>query len=66
MSEAAPRVSPSIMIERRRTRKTLDSIADLIVHLEGIRDERKFVVMLSEGWLLPRRSECSDRSARPA
>jgi VWFA-related protein len=44
------------MIERRRTRKTLDSIEDLIVHLEGLRDERKFVVLLSEGWLLPGRN----------
>jgi VWFA-related protein len=46
-----------LMIERRRARKTLDAIEDLIVHLEGIRDERKFVVMISEGWLLPRRND---------
>jgi len=45
------------MIERRRERKTLDSIEDLILHLEGIREERKFVVMLSEGWVLPGRNE---------
>jgi VWFA-related protein len=44
------------MIERRRVRRTLDAIEDLVVHLEGIRDERKFVALLSEGWLLPRRS----------
>jgi VWFA-related protein len=45
------------MIHRRRERKTLDAIEELIVHLEGLREERKFVVMLSEGWLLPRRNE---------
>jgi VWFA-related protein len=45
------------MIHRRRERKTLDAIEELIVHLEGLREERKFVVMLSEGWLLPRRND---------
>lgn len=50
------------MIERRREGKTLGAIEDLIVHLEGIREERKFVVFLSEGWLLYRRDE---RLARP-
>lgn len=45
------------LIERRRERKTLDAIEDLIVHLEGLRAERKFVVLLSEGWRLPRRSD---------
>ena len=49
------------LIQRRRERATLDSIQDLIVHLEGIREERKFVMMLSEGWLTPRRD---DRLAR--
>ncbi len=45
------------MIDRRRERKTLDAIADLIIHLEGIREERKFVILLSEGWRLPRRDQ---------
>jgi VWFA-related protein len=49
------------MIDRRRERKTLDAIEDLIIHLEGLRDERKFVMLLSEGWRLPRRD---DRLAR--
>jgi len=49
------------MIDRRRERKTLDAIEDLIIHLEGIRDERKFVVLLSEGWRLPRRSDLLTR-----
>jgi VWFA-related protein len=40
------------MISRRREGRTLDALEDLIIHLEGIREERKFVVLLSEGWLL--------------
>ncbi|HXG89942.1 MAG TPA: VWA domain-containing protein [Vicinamibacterales bacterium] len=50
------------MIERRRERKTLDSIDDLITHLEGVREERKFVVMLSEGWVLPGRNDQLSRA----
>jgi len=49
------------MILRRRERGTLDAIEDLIIHLEGVREERKFVILLSEGWLLPARN---DRLAR--
>lgn len=45
------------MIERRREKKTLDALEDLIQHLEGLRDERKFVVLLSEGWVLHSRDE---------
>lgn len=40
------------MIRRRRAARTLNAIEDLIVHLEGIREERKFVFLLTEGWLL--------------
>jgi VWFA-related protein len=53
------------MVERRRVRKTLDSIEDLIIHLEGIRDERKFVVLLSEGWLLPGPSKALTENPDP-
>jgi VWFA-related protein len=45
------------MIARRREAKTLDALEDLVVHLEGIREERKFVVFLSEGWLLYRANQ---------
>ena len=45
------------VISRRRERQTLDAIDDLIIHLEGLREERKFVVMLSSGWLMPRRDD---------
>jgi VWFA-related protein len=41
------------MIARRREGKTLDAMQDLIIHLESLREERKFVLMLSEGWRLP-------------
>ena len=50
------------MIARRREEKTLSAIEDLIIHLEGIREERKFVVLLSEGWLL---RGADERLARP-
>jgi VWFA-related protein len=50
------------MINRRRVGSTLNAIEDLIVHLEGIREERKFVVLLTEGWLLPRPDQ---RLSRP-
>lgn len=45
------------MVDRRRVQKTLSALEDLIVHLEGVREERKFVLLLSEGWRLSRRSE---------
>jgi VWFA-related protein len=49
------------LIDRRRERMTLDAIEDLIIYLEGVREDRKFVILLSEGWRLPRRD---DRLAR--
>jgi hypothetical protein len=38
------------MIDRRRERLALDALEDLIVHLRGIREERKAVLTVSEGW----------------
>ena len=40
------------MIRRRRESKTLAALEDLVEHLENVREERKFVFLLSEGWLL--------------
>jgi VWFA-related protein len=40
------------MIRRRRETRTLQALEDLIRHLEGVREERKFVFVLTEGWLL--------------
>ena len=45
------------MIERRREQKTLQALDDLVAHLGNLRDERKFVVLLSEGWVLFKQNE---------
>ena len=45
------------MIERRREQKTLRALDDLIAHLGNLRDERKFVVLLTEGWVLFRQND---------
>jgi VWFA-related protein len=50
------------MIARRREAKTIDALEDLVVHLEGVREERKFVVFLSEGWLLYRADQHLSRT----
>lgn len=39
------------MKARRREKLALDALDDLIVHLGGLRDERKAVLAVSEGWL---------------
>ncbi|MBM3818618.1 MAG: VWA domain-containing protein [Acidimicrobiia bacterium] len=40
------------MKERRRERLTLDALEDLMITLRGIREERKAVITVSEGWRL--------------
>jgi VWFA-related protein len=40
------------MIARRRERMALDSLHDLVRYLGSIREERKAIVAISEGWLL--------------
>jgi VWFA-related protein len=40
------------MIRRRRETRTLRALEDLIRHLENVREERKFVFLLTEGWIL--------------
>lgn len=40
------------MKARRREKLTLDALEDLVVHLNGIREERKAVLAVTEGWLL--------------
>lgn len=39
------------LIERRRERKTMLALDDLIKHLGALRDDRKFVFLLTEGWV---------------
>ncbi len=45
------------MIERRREQKTLRALDELIEHLGTLSDERKFIVLLSEGWVVFRQNE---------
>jgi VWFA-related protein len=40
------------MTDRRREKQTLDALEDLIIHLQGIREERKAILTVSEGWRL--------------
>ncbi len=40
------------MIQRRREKRVLDGLEDLARHLGGLRDERKAVITVSNGWLL--------------
>jgi VWFA-related protein len=40
------------IVARRREKLTLDALDDLMTHLAGLRDERKAVVLVTEGWLL--------------
>jgi VWFA-related protein len=44
------------MIDRRREKMALDALEDLVIHLEGLREERKAVFVVSEGWSLYRRN----------
>src|SRR5688572_3242158 len=44
--------SAEAMIARRREKLTLDALEDLLTHLSGLRDERKAVVTVTEGWML--------------
>ena len=46
------------MIQRRREKRTLDALLDLVHHLDGIREERKAVVTISDGWQLFRPNRC--------
>lgn len=50
------------MKDRRREKATLDALGDLVVHLNGLREERKAVLTVSEGWLLYRESRLLARS----
>lgn len=39
------------LIERRRERKTMLALGELVAHLGTLRDDRKFVLLLTEGWV---------------
>lgn len=40
------------MIARRREKMTLDAVLDLVRHLNSLREERKAIIAVSEGWTL--------------
>lgn len=40
------------IIERRREQKTLRALDGMVGYLDGLREERKFVVLFSSGWVL--------------
>jgi VWFA-related protein len=40
------------MIARRREKMTLDALRDLVRFLQGLREERKAILAISEGWAL--------------
>jgi VWFA-related protein len=42
------------MIKRRHEKLTLDALEDLVTSLRGLREERKAVLSISDGWLLYR------------
>src|SRR6185295_9250968 len=42
------------MIDRRHEKLSLDALHDLVLHLGGLREERKAVLTISNGWLLYR------------
>lgn len=50
------------MIARRREKMSLDALEDLVKHLRGLRDERKAILVVTDGWLLYRRN---GRLSRP-
>jgi VWFA-related protein len=56
------------MKARRREKLTFDAIEDLMVHLAGVREERKAILTVTEGWLLytksPKLASSGDPSTR--
>ena len=51
------------MVARRHEKKVLDAMADLSRYLRGIREERKAVIAISNGWLLFRPNPNLERHA---
>jgi VWFA-related protein len=49
------------MILRRREQQTLDALEDLVTSLHGVREERKAILLLSDGWRLFGRNEALKR-----
>jgi VWFA-related protein len=45
------------MIERRKEKTTIDALHDLVAYLRGVREERKAVLAITDGWRLFRPHE---------
>jgi VWFA-related protein len=52
--ESTPSDFARRMIDRRRERMVLDALHDLVLYLGGIREERKAILTITEGWRLYR------------
>ena len=53
------------MIQRRHEKLTLDALEDLVIFLRGVREERKAVLAISDGWLLFRPNPGLANKVRP-
>ncbi len=53
------------MIQRRHEKLTLDAMEDLVIFLRGVREERKAVLAISDGWLLFRPNPGLANKVRP-
>jgi len=51
---AAESAMARALIDRKRERATLEALQDLVRYLNGIREERKAILTVTEGWLLYR------------
>jgi VWFA-related protein len=54
------------MVSRRRERLTLDAVQDLVRHLRGVREERKAIITVSEGWLQYKENSALARPLKPS
>jgi VWFA-related protein len=53
------------MIQRRREKATLDALEELVFYLGGLREERKGILLVSEGWLLFRPNRALAEISKP-
>jgi VWFA-related protein len=53
------------MIQRRREKSTLDALEELVFYLGGLREERKGILLVSEGWLLYRPNRALAEISQP-
>ena len=54
------------LIERRREKRTFGALEELALHLRGLREERKAVLVVSDGWRLFRDNRAVLEAANPA